>query len=385
MELNADNQIDFLTDANQLCELTSVLREEKIIAVDTESDSRHRHPEKVCLVQIATSKKVYLIDTISIENLSGIGEALANNSIIKIMQGADYDIRCLDRQWGFRIRNIFDTSIAARFVGMDRFGLSALIETLLGIKIPKDARIQKSDWSERPLKPEALSYAATDVWYLPEIHEILKKQLSTLGRSDWVSEECSRLEQIRHTPPDPDTAFLSLKGTGKFNGQAKAILRRLYLLRDSEARRRNRPPHYVLPNESLIELALNPQSDFSKIPQLKNSPTNHFGMLLIKALREGLTDPPITISSLKHRKKKSMTPEETIRLQKLKEWRNDRATALNLEPGLVWPLISLERLARSPDSLDFERKSPEVRTWQRNQFLKELHLALPSIYKFSCL
>lgn len=376
MKLNADNQIDFLTHANQLHELTSVLREEKIIAVDTESDSRHRYPEKVCLVQIATSKKVYLIDTVLIEDLSGIGEALANNSIIKVMQGADYDIRCLDRQWGFRIRNIFDTSIAARFVGMDKFGLSSLIEALLGIKIPKDARIQKSDWSERPLTPEALSYAATDVWYLPEIREILKGQLFTLGRSDWVSEECSRLEQIRHTPPDPDTTFLSLKGIGKLNGQSKAILRRLYLLRNSEARRRNRPPHYVLSNESLIELSLNPQSDFSKIPQLKNAPTNHFGILLIRALQEGLSDPPITTSLLKHRRKKSMTTEETIRLQKLKEWRTAKAAALKLEPGLVWPMISLERLARSPSSLDLEKESPEVRIWQRNQFLKELHLAL---------
>ena len=376
MKFSTDNQIDFLTDANQIHELTSVLRQEKIIAVDTESDSRHRYPEKVCLIQIATSKKVYLVDTISIEDLSGIGEALANNSIIKIMQGADYDIRCLDRQWGFRIRNIFDTSIAARFTGMDKFGLSSLIETLLGIKIPKDARIQKSDWSERPLTLEALSYAATDVWYLPEIRKILKRHLSTLGRSDWVSEECSRLEQIRHTPPDPDTTFLSLKGTGKLDGQAKAILRRLYLLRDSEARRRNRPPHYVLSNESLIELSLNPQSDFSNIPQLKNAPTKHLGTLLIGALREGLSDPPITASSLKRRRKKAMTPEETIRLQKLKEWRTSRAETLKLEPGLIWPMISLERLARSPSSLDLERKSPEVRIWQKKEFLKDLQIAL---------
>ena len=106
MKFSTDNQIDFLTDANQIHELTSVLRQEKIIAVDTESDSRHRYPEKVCLIQIATSKKVYLVDTISIEDLSGIGEALANNSIIKIMQGADYDIRCLDRQWGLSLIHI---------------------------------------------------------------------------------------------------------------------------------------------------------------------------------------------------------------------------------------------------------------------------------------
>ena len=374
MNQKASIPIELLTNANQVVALGTILSQETIVAIDTESDSGHRYPEKVCLIQIGTSKKVYLIDTLSIEDMKPIGEVLRDPGVIKVIQGADYDIRCLDRQWGFSIRNIFDTSIAAQFAGVKKFGLSALTESLLGIQIQKDARLQRGDWSRRPLTPEALNYAATDVWYLPAIHRVLEKQLLALGRSSWVSEECSRLEQIRSTPPDPDCAFLSAKGIGKLDGRARAVFRRLYSLRESEARRRNRPPHYVLSNESLVQLASNPETDLSEIRQVKGDVNGRFGGLLRSALREGVADPPIAVPE--REREKAMTPVELGRLQRLKKWRTDQANSLAIEPSLVWPMASLKRLARTPGSLDVEIKSSEVRHWQREQFLEHLSHAL---------
>ena len=142
-----------------------------------------------------------------------------------MIQGAEYDIRCLDREWGFRVRNIFDTSVAARFVGMQKHGLSFLSEALLGVHIPKDAHIQKADWSYRPLSQNALNYAAADVRYLLSIQKALEKGLRTLARSPWASEECTRLEEIRYVAPDPETAFLSLKGSGGFKWARKGNLK----------------------------------------------------------------------------------------------------------------------------------------------------------------
>ena len=137
--------IEMLDTSRQVADLRHILSQERRIAIDTESNSRHRYPESVCLVQLATDSKVYLIDTLAVEDMNPIGEALADGSVVKVMHGADYDVRCLDRQWGFRVRNLFDSSVAARFVGIEKFGLSALIDRLLGIQIPKYARIQKSD------------------------------------------------------------------------------------------------------------------------------------------------------------------------------------------------------------------------------------------------
>ena len=119
---NSPIPIELLTSSAQVSELARILSRERRIAVDTESNSRHRYPERVCLVQVATNRKVYLIDTLAVKDMEPLSQAMADDTVMKVIQGAEYDIRCMDREWGFRVRNVFDTSIAARFVGIERFG-----------------------------------------------------------------------------------------------------------------------------------------------------------------------------------------------------------------------------------------------------------------------
>ena len=365
MEHNSSIPFELLTTSSQVYDLAQVLQQELSIAIDTESNSRHRYPERVCLVQVATCSKVYLVDTLAVDDMKPIGKVLADETVVKVIQGAEYDIRCLDREWGFRVRNIFDTSVAARFVGMQKHGLSFLSEALLGVHIPKDAHIQKADWSYRPLSQNALNYAAADVRYLLSIQKALEKGLRTLARSPWASEECTRLEEIRYVAPDPETAFLSLKGSGGLNGQEKAILKRLFKLREAEARRRNRPPYYVVPHETLIHLASNPTVDLAHIPSLKGQVNSRFGRLLRAALQSGLADPPIN-NPIHYGIQP--TPIQIERLQSLKKWRVGLGKQLSIDPSLVWPMASLERLAKAPSTLGAELKSSEVRRWQGEQF-----------------
>ena len=374
MEHKSSIPIELLTTSGQVSDLARILFQERCIAIDTESSSRHRYPERVCLVQVATNSKVYLIDTIAVDDMKPIGEVLADERVVKVIQGAEYDIRCLDREWGFRVRNLFDTSIAARFVGMKQTGLSVLTEALLGVRIPKDARIQKSDWSHRPLSHEALNYAATDVWYLLSIQEALESRLRTLARPQWVSEECARLEEIRYVAPDPETAFLSLKGSRRLDGQGKAILKRLFMLREAEARRRNRPPYYVLPHETLVHLASNPAADLAQLPSLRREVDTRFGRLLSAALHRGLADPPIS-NPIRY-SIQPVTPIEIERLQILKKWRANLGMQLSIDPALVWPMASLERLGKAPHTLGAELQSPEVRQWQCEQFAMSLRGSL---------
>ena len=374
VEQKSSIPIELLTSSGQVSELARILVQEPAIAIDTESNSRHRYPERVCLVQVATNSKVYLIDTLAVNDMKPIGEVLADETVAKVTQGAEYDIRCLDREWGFRVRNLFDTSIAARFVGMKQTGLSVLIGDLLGVHIPKDARIQKSDWSRRPLSHEAVNYAAMDVWYLLSIKKTLESGLRTLARSLWVSEECARLEEIRYVAPDPETAFLSLKGSRRLDGQEKAILKRLFMLREAEARRRNLPPYYVLPHETLIYLASNPAVDIAQLPALRRQVDSRFGRLLRATVHRGLADPPIG-NPIRHRIQ-PVTSLEIERLKMLKRWRTNLGTQLSIDPALVWPMASLERLAKVPSTLDAEIRVPEVRQWQREQFATSLAASL---------
>ena len=366
--------IELLTTSGEVSDLSRILLQESCIAIDTESNSRHRYPESVCVVQVATNSKTYLIDATAVGHMKPIGEVLAAGTVVKVIHGADYDIRCLDREWGFRVRNLFDTSIAARFVGMKQIGLAALTEALLGVHIPKLASIQKGDWSRRPLSQEALHYAATDVWHLMSIKKGLESRLGTLSRSRWVSEECARLEEIRYVAPDPQTAFLSLKGSRRLGGQEKAILKRLFDLRETEARRRNRPPYYVLPHETLVDLASNPAADLAQIPSLRRQSDSRFVRLLRATLRKGLADPPI--GNPIRNSMKPLTPVEIERMQMLKKWRANTGRELSIDPALVWPMASLRRLAKAPRTLGAELQSPDVRQWQREQFAVSLGACL---------
>ena len=112
---------------SRLAQLGAVARElvgSHAIALDTESNSFHHYPEQLCLIQIASRHNVYVIDTMSLYDLTPLGDVLSNTSITKIIHGADYDIRSLDRHYGLHIHNLFDTSIAARFAGITQFGLA---------------------------------------------------------------------------------------------------------------------------------------------------------------------------------------------------------------------------------------------------------------------
>ena len=129
-----------VSDAQAMRLALTDIRTATRIAVDTEADSGHHYPEKVCLVQVAAGARAYLLDVLAIVDLSGLGEVLADHRIEKVLHGADYDLRGLDRDWGFRVRPLYDTSVAARLAGIERFGLSALMEELLGVVSPSSRR-----------------------------------------------------------------------------------------------------------------------------------------------------------------------------------------------------------------------------------------------------
>ncbi len=289
---------------------------------------------------------------------------MADVSIKKVVQAADYDVRSLDRHCGLPIHNLFDTSIAAHFTGITQLGLAALTRDLLGITINKSKRLQRADWGQRPLSAEALEYAATDVRHLLALREILDQRLRALGRVAWVAEECARIEEVRYTAPNLETAYLSAKGTKDLDGRGLAVLQSLFLFREEEARRQHRPPFFVLPDATLVFLATSPGTALSEVPGLGQTGLKRFGQGLQQALHNGTTAPlirrphPIRV--------KRASEEQILRLSYLKEWRTSLGSSLSLDPSLLWPLTSLERLAKAPDTLNVELASDSIRHWQRD-------------------
>ena len=183
MKSNTRLPVEVVTQPAQLNAAVHDLAASKVLALDTESNSRHYYPEQFCLFQIASPNKVYIVDTIALPDISPLKDVLADDSIEKVIHSADYDIRSLDRHAGIRVRGVYDTSIAARFTGAMRLGLDTIIKDMLGLDIEKSKTLQKSDWGRRPLSNEALDYAAGDVRYLVALRETLDQKLQNLGRN----------------------------------------------------------------------------------------------------------------------------------------------------------------------------------------------------------
>jgi ribonuclease D len=371
MSISTPLPLEIVANSAQLDAAVCTMLDSQAIAVDTESNSRHHYPEQLCLIQIATGTNIYIIDTIILKEIGPLQKILADKAITKVIHGADYDVRSIDRHCGYRFHNLYDTYIAARFAGMTEVGLAALLRDLLGVNIIKSKRLQTADWGRRPLSGEAIDYAGSDVRYLLAMQQILEKRLEVLGRTSWVAEELARIEEVRYTPPDMENAFRSVKGAESLDGRGLAVLRSLFLFREEEAIRRHRPPFFVMPDEILVALSTNRTADLAGFC---GNESPRFKADLQQALRRGLAAPPIP--PLPRVRFEPMSPEQTRRLTGLKSWRMGLAAKLALDPSLIWPMVSLQRLAKEPDTLDAEAASDNVRRWQKEQFLSGLQIYL---------
>ncbi len=359
--------------------VVDTLRGQPRIAVDLESNGFFRYPERVCLVQIALPGQVFLIDPLALDDVTPLGDVLSDEGIQIILHSGDQDIRSLDRDWGFRMTSLFDTSIAAAFTGMERLGLASVLEPSLGISIAKDKKLQRSDWTLRPLKPKALNYAADDVRHLLELADTLKKRLNELGRLDWVTEESARIAAIRYIQPDPSAAVFRVKGSRHLNGRALAVLKSLVDYREFHTLKAGRPHFRVIPDMALVSLAANPDSNLNKVRGLGRFAQGKLASELRDAIRRGQDADPLRRPIARRRRvnlSKAQVAAASQRLDVLKKWRTAQGNALSLDPALVWPMASLKSIATSPQDLETEIRAPTIRRWQRKEFETSIRQAL---------
>lgn len=237
-----------------LAALARRLSHARLVALDTEADSLHNYYEKVCLIQLAVEGRHILVDPLAGLDLTEFLAVLAERPLL--FHGADYDLRMLRTSLGFRPRSeVHDTLIAAQLVGIQEFGLAALVERFCGVTLTKTKR--KTDWSRRPLAPDELAYAVDDVRYLRATAEHLFSELRRLGRYGWYRESCERLVEAtaQDRERDPENAW-RIKGLRDLDRRQLAFVRELWHWREAEAQRADRPPFMVLGNAQLIALAV---------------------------------------------------------------------------------------------------------------------------------
>ena len=204
----------YVDTPKELAEFISAVQRESRVGVDTEAASFHRYRDRIYLLQISSPTQTALIDPVAIaaQDLGPVGALLADPQLEKIFHDADYDLRVLDRDYGFHAARLFDTRVAAQLAGEPAIGLAALLEKYVGVKLDKEH--QKADWSIRPLTSPMLAYAAADTQHLLALRDALEPRLTALGRLAWAAEEFKQVESLRWTAPagSGDDSYLRLKG-----------------------------------------------------------------------------------------------------------------------------------------------------------------------------
>lgn len=370
---------EIITDVIRLAEVAALLGRQSEIAVDLEMDSLHHYQEKVCLLQVSTRSENWLIDPLACRDLSALAGPLGDPSILVVMHGADYDIRSLHRDFGIEVTSLFDTMIAARFLGITEFGLAALLKARFGIEL--DKKYQKADWSKRPLSPEMSAYAMADTSDLLPLYDQLLQELQQKNRLEWLQEECRLVCQARVTEKE-GPLFLHCKGAGKLKGRSLAILEELLQLRDRQAQALDRPPFKVLSAETLQEIAeIRPRTitELTTVKGMTPGQLNRHGTALLTAVSKGLDIPEGQLPSYPRIRKNELVDGAKERLRSLKAWRERKSSALGLEPGVLAPNWMLESVADIADAtLAALNEIAGMRDWQKQLFGKELIETLSS-------
>ncbi len=361
--------IPILTTTAEVAELARELAAETAIAVDLEADSMHSYREKVCLLQFSTPQQTVLLDPLAGADLASLAPVLADPGIRKIFHAADYDLRCLYRDFGFTVRGLFDTMIACQFLGEEKVGLADVLGKHYGVIL--DKQYQRADWSLRPLSAEMVRYAAEDTRHLHRLAAQLEERLQGMGRLAWVAEEFALLEQVRFNETD-GPLFLRAKGAVALDRRQLAVLEALLQWRNSEARRRDCPPFKVLGNASLIGLAKNAPKNLQGLLGIEGiSPrlVERYGKQLLQAVEAGMALPESDLPAFPRGERREKDPEAERRFKKLREWRQKQAEKLAMEPGVLINNATLEEIARrQPASVAALAEVPGMKNWQREAF-----------------
>lgn len=337
------------------------------LAVDLEADSYHHYGDRLCLLQIATDQKAFLVDPLALgDGILGLAPIFADARKEKVFHDGDYDGRMLMRSLGVRPQNIFDTMLAARLLGKTNVGLAPLLEEYFGIQ--QNKYYQKADWSRRPLAPALLEYAALDTAYLLRLRDRLEAELKAKGRLQWAREEFRLLLESLEPMPKRAANFMRVKGARRLTPRQLAILQALLEWRESLARRMDVPPFKVIGNERLLKIAEEcPRSQhrIDQSPNLTEKQKRLYRKGIVKAVDEAMQLPEEELPSFPVSQRGRPDHRAERVLAKLKSWRDRMAGQLGMDPGVLLPNAALSELSRSRPADEKELASMDImKKWQ---------------------
>lgn len=305
----------YISDADELRAFCDRIASSKVVAVDTEFLRERTYFPQLCLIQVATGDESAAIDPLLIDDLSPLVAILEDASVVKVFHACVQDLEALRSALGVIPTPLFDTQLAASFLGHRlQLGYAALVQEYRGVRLSKSSSL--TDWSRRPLDPEQLAYAEDDVAYLPSIYEEMVAELTRRRRLSWVLPEMDQLADPARYAHDPRSAYEHLKRSGSLTRRQLAVAREVCAWREVAAARRNVPRKWVVSDEVLVEICKNQPRDIQRLRRIRGTDqiSDRDAAGLVAAVNDGLACNPDDLPQLQHHERPSAEMESVLDL-----------------------------------------------------------------------
>ena len=333
--------VQLVQEPAELDHVVRALRDEPLYGLDTEFQGERTYHPRLALVQIAWPGGLAIVDPIALD-VAPLAPVLAGPGTL-IAHAGDQDLTILERACGVRPAHLFDTQIAAGFLGYGTPSLATLCERILGVRLAKGDRL--TDWTRRPLTADQRSYAASDVEHLAAIHDALVERLTEQGRLEWARDECEERRLRAHGRPDPATAWWRIKGSRQLRGKARGVAQEVGAWREREAERADLPPRFVLPDLALASIVARAPGTREELSAVRGLDGRHVrdstANAILEAVQIGLALAPEELrlpeTDVTDR---TLAPAVTV----IGAWLTQRAAELDLEPALLATRADLSAL-----------------------------------------
>ena len=317
-------------------------------AIDTEFHREKTYYPKLALVQIRWGTQTALIDPLAVDPRRLA--RLFSSEILAVFHAAQQDLEVLRHASLEAPRNIFDCQVAAGFVGFSTPSLATLVQAVKKTSLSKGDRL--TDWLRRPLTDQQCAYAADDVVHLFDLHDELTRQLTELGRVDWVNDACAELASRPTGPQDPSDAWLRLKEVRALKGSARGVAQALAKWREERAMRSDLPPRRVMSDMALLGISQRVPKSVEELANTRGVDDRHLSAEYCKeimtAVRDGAKNSIVLPSTDNDDVDKFARPALTL----ITAWVGELARKHKIDATL---------LATRSDITAFLRKSPNAK------------------------
>jgi len=330
-----------------------------LLAIDTEFMREKTYYAKLCLIQVATPSMAVCIDPFCIKDLAPLLEILFHGQNVKIFHSARQDLEIFYDNWQKIPEPLFDTQVAATLLGYpDQIGYANLVQNLLDVHLDKTA--SRTDWSQRPLTDEQISYALDDVRYLVQLYPLMQKQLDEFGRLEWLDDDFNDLTNPKLYSKSPEESWKRVSGHGKLRAKQLVILKQLASWREETARLRDKPRKWIINDDILHAIIRQPPDTIEKLSRVRGINTSLVqkdGTEIVKLIATARDIPESKWPSIKPQVR--LTPDEDALADIMMTYLKYIAAAEKISPSALATRKEIEKLARG------EHDIPLLNGWRK--------------------